>query len=765
MKKLSKKILYIGNYSFVNLNAAGKRVYYNCKILNELGYETVSINLTKDIKEGIREEKVNNNMKVYEFPYPKNSLYWIKYKEIYSLVKRVISEEDIECIIFYGSPAISILLYKILKLCRRKNIKVYSDCADWLNNHSNNIIFNIFKWIDYNYQKRIINKKVDGIILISSYLKDYYKKVKKVIIPPLNELNCLEPVVNSKEQKTLSYAGIPFRLKQKEIVAKQMKDRLDLVIDILYEVYKKNKNFVFNIYGITKFEYLYAIPRHDKILKEMNNIKFYGLLKYEEIQSKISCSDFTILFRDKTRETMAGFSTKIAESLSLFTPVITNNTSDINKYIRNGENGFILDINDKVQCVNEIIKILNINNEEITKMKNSCKNNQQFYYKNYINEMKMFIKEVSMKKKKKVMLVFSEGGENGGPFVSHKRIMESDLKDNYNFVKLIIPKGRLKVFNIKLFLNLVKQIKKEKPDVIQCNGLQLQGYHCMLAAFFCRIPNRLVAIHGSSLESTSFSKFKLFVMNILEQITLFLSTGYYGVSDYTSGWKRIQKFKSKSFGTIYNLPPIFDISKMKKGMIRKEIGVTNKDIIVVSTARITAEKGFDVLKEVIKNNKNDNVRFLIVGDGEYLNVLRKDLKKYIKSKKVFLLGYRSDILNILLDSDIFMLLTHHENLSMSLLEASKLRIPIITTKVGGNPEIVNDGINGFLVKNYDVKSPCEALDKIISNGIDLKDNNVFEKKFDRNLILDKLSLMYNYDVKKDKNVKDYLSKSYNKGGE
>lgn len=61
---------------------------------------------------------------------------------------------------------------------------------------------------------------------------------------------------------------------------------------------------------------------------------------------------------------------------------------------------------------------------------------------------------------KKIMISFREGGENGGPYNSHKRIMESQLNNKYDFVPLILPKGRLGMFNPKVTLSLIKQIKK-----------------------------------------------------------------------------------------------------------------------------------------------------------------------------------------------------------------------------------------------------------------------------------------------------------------
>ena len=78
---------------------------------------------------------------------------------------------------------------------------------------------------------------------------------------------------------------------------------------------------------------------------------------------------------------------------------------------------------------------------------------------------------------KKIMLTLREGGENGGPYNSHRRIMNSKLNKKYQFIPLIIPRGRLGILNIKLTRYIIGQIKKYKPDIIHFTGLELIGFH------------------------------------------------------------------------------------------------------------------------------------------------------------------------------------------------------------------------------------------------------------------------------------------------
>lgn len=346
---------------------------------------------------------------------------------------------------------------------------------------------------------------------------------------------------------------------------------------------------------------------------------------------------------------------------------------------------------------------------------------------------------------KKVMMVFSEGGQNGGPYVSHKRIIESELKNKYKFVSLYIPKGRLLLFNFKLTKYLISEIRKETPDIIQIPGLQLQGFHVMLASFISKVKKRIIVIHGSSMESTSLPKWKKIILYFLEKITLMLSTDIYCVSNYVSNWKRLEKYSKKNHGTIYNLPSEQKQNNIKN--IREKLKIDRDKIVFTCTGRITKEKGFDVLLGVIKKINNEKVCFVIAGDGDFLQTMRNELKSEIKNNKVYLLGYRSDIMEILSSSDAFIICTHHETLCISLIEAAQMGLPLLGTNVGGIPEIIIDGYNGYLTKNYSIDDNVEKINSLISDRKNMKELGKNAKKhidemFDRKKILDKIDYVY-----------------------
>lgn len=396
-----KKIIYVGNFSFPLGNAAGKRVYANGKILEKLGYETIFIGTDNDtiIKTKLSETKNEyDNFDYYNFPYPKTSLSWIKYYKIFKFFKSFIEEEigikNVEMIIYYGSPSLSLFIKKLINYSNTNDIKVVSDCVDWLTVKTNNPLFDFIKWADNTYQKAYLNKKVDGVITISKYLENYYKKnnLITVVIPPLSPVVYKDFKVNDYDFKHIIYAGIPFRKGEVIKDLDTLKDRIDKTIILLYEAKKRGANFKLSIFGFTKTEYLKSIPSQNDFVEGLEeSIIFYGEKPNKEVTEKISKADFTILYRDVNRDTMAGFPTKVSESISYGTPVITTKTGDLDHYIIEGSHGYFLDLINNEQAINKLTQILLKEKKDILTMKKECINSDDFAFMNYIDKLKCFI--------------------------------------------------------------------------------------------------------------------------------------------------------------------------------------------------------------------------------------------------------------------------------------------------------------------------------------------------------------------------------------
>jgi glycosyltransferase involved in cell wall biosynthesis len=129
-----------------------------------------------------------------------------------------------------------------------------------------------------------------------------------------------------------------------------------------------------------------------------------------------------------------------------------------------------------------------------------------------------------------------------------------------------------------------------------------------------------------------------------------------------------------------------------------------------------------------------SAKFLIVGDGSEESRLRELARAGGLRDSVMFLGHRDDIYDVLRAMEIFVLCSDHEGLPMVLLEALHLGVPVVGRRVGGLPEVIQDGVNGILVssdKPADFAQGCLRLleDEGLRQRLTLAARKVVREKF------------------------------------
>ena len=115
-------------------------------------------------------------------------------------------------------------------------------------------------------------------------------------------------------------------------------------------------------------------------------IVFKGYCSSEVVQKAIEEASFSILIRNKTRSNMAGFPTKLAESIVLGTPVITTDVGDVSRYLTDGKECIIVNPEDLDYSINKIAAILS-DNGRINEMKKEAYNNHSFSPDHYVEKV------------------------------------------------------------------------------------------------------------------------------------------------------------------------------------------------------------------------------------------------------------------------------------------------------------------------------------------------------------------------------------------
>jgi glycosyltransferase involved in cell wall biosynthesis len=151
--------------------------------------------------------------------------------------------------------------------------------------------------------------------------------------------------------------------------------------------------------------------------------------------------------------------------------------------------------------------------------------------------------------------------------------------------------------------------------------------------------------------------------------------------------------------------------------IAKDGGVvpTGRELQFLYAGRLLHKKGVDVLLRALSVMKRPNFALTIAGDGDQRQVLERMSADLHLSSRVRFLGVRHDLPELMRAADCLVMPSRWEGLPMVMLEAMALGLPVIATPVGGIPEVIEDGINGYLVPLEDTSALARRLDSIVEN--------------------------------------------------
>ena len=169
----------------------------------------------------------------------------------------------------------------------------------------------------------------------------------------------------------------------------------------------------------------------------------------------------------------------------------------------------------------------------------------------------------------------------------------------------------------------------------------------------------------------------------------------------------------------------------KKG-IRNEIGLSQNDIVVSFIGRLIQEKGIEMFAELARR-LNGKATCLVAGDAVTDEYFKKIMD--MMPDNVIYVAYRKEIEDIYMTSDIIVVPSQWEEpFGRICIEAGAAKKPVVATRVGGIPEIVEHGVNGFLVKKDDLDAMVKFTQELIDNSqlreeMGRKGRKLVEKKF------------------------------------
>jgi len=154
--------------------------------------------------------------------------------------------------------------------------------------------------------------------------------------------------------------------------------------------------------------------------------------------------------------------------------------------------------------------------------------------------------------------------------------------------------------------------------------------------------------------------------------------------------------------------------------IKKELGIKKKEKMALFVGITIPRKGVDLLVETCREMQEEDVKFVVVGDGPNRHEYETLARNY-KLDNIIFTGWRQDVKDFYKSADVFFFPSRGEGLPGVVMEAMACGLPCVASDIIGNKDLIEHGKTGFLCDTEDVGGYVDQLSKVLFDG-KLRDN-------------------------------------------
>ena len=161
-----------------------------------------------------------------------------------------------------------------------------------------------------------------------------------------------------------------------------------------------------------------------------------------------------------------------------------------------------------------------------------------------------------------------------------------------------------------------------------------------------------------------------------------------------------------------------DVEKFKnivcdRGLKRKELGIKENDFLILSGGELNSNKNHEAIIKAIALLKNPKIHYCIAGIGDNSKYLKKLAGEL--NVNLHLVGYRSDIPELLKSADLFAFPSYREGLSVALMEAMAAGLPCVVSNIRGNVDLIQNNQGGILFEPEQISEAKAAIENLVIN--------------------------------------------------
>jgi len=316
---------------------------------------------------------------------------------------------------------------------------------------------------------------------------------------------------------------------------------------------------------------------------------------------------------------------------------------------------------------------------------------------------------------------------------------EGDLLREYQALNLPISEFKIKnlysPYTLFQQLRFAVHLKKQKTEIMHSYNFYSNVF-AIPAARLANVPLILASIRDCGVYLTPMQKnVQRFVCNLADRILVNAVSIREWLLEQGVDERKIVLIRNGIDMSVYH-------ESLRTVALQRELQIPSGTPIVVMLSRLNPQKGVeDFIKAAgLINRSHPEVWYLVVGeklqfidgvfseDKEYLQGLHDIAAEYGVSNRIRYTGHRLDTPDILANAAVSVLPSYSEGLSNTLLESMAAGVPIVATNVGGNPELIKDGLNGLLVPPHSPEQLAKAIISILDNPVRAKKFSINSRK-------------------------------------
>lgn len=307
---------------------------------------------------------------------------------------------------------------------------------------------------------------------------------------------------------------------------------------------------------------------------------------------------------------------------------------------------------------------------------------------------------LNMKKTKNIIICFMKG-----------KLYDEALEMGLD-IRLVEQDGR---FDLSIVSKIYEICRNEKVDIVNCHGGRANFIGYFLKKKYG--VKYVTTIHSDYRDDYKGNFYKTLIFSNINRFVLKSFDYYITVSDSFKDMLVQRGFKKEKIFVVYNG---IDFKRQVPSFDRREIidkySIPESGHYITMVARFHPVKGHKVFLEAcskVLRSFNDVV-FILAGDGS----LKEEMQEYARAlniqSKVFFAGFRKPD-EFLYISDFTVLTSYSESFPLSILESAFFKKTVISTDVGGISKLIDDGINGYLIKPGDSESLAEKMIEMLKD--------------------------------------------------